>query len=606
MNLVTIVAYIIAIAVPVFTIYLFVMLDIFGTGKLSTILLCVGWGAVGAFLLAWTINNAVLNRGLAYETLTGGVAPTIEEILKSLILVYLVRQPRFRYIVDGAVYGIAVGIGFALSENLFIYLPGAGDAVLGTAISRTLSTSLMHATASGLVGISLGRLRRATSAGRNILPLLGIALAIGVHVLYNNLARQLEGIALLLVAIGIGLGGGVLIAWQISQGLADEKKRFAQTLGLNVGVSTGERKAVQQLGGTGIEQIFGELDEFFGGGNISQIRRLLVIQANIGILQNNLTGSQVSDRLRAAWEDEITTYREEIEQIRKALSAPVRLFLQSVFPGDDTAMQDALTEEIGRFDPTLVHTFDMFMRVSELAETFTPEQLAAMAERLHRIEIFKNVSLANLENLSRAISVQTTGDGQVLFDEGDEGDAMYLIEEGQIGIYVKDRTGQEKLLRTFQPGGVVGEFALLDGQPRSARAQASGQARVLALQREVFTMFIQSRPQVVLAMLQYLAEKVRYTTQSVEASVSWMTRIGQGDYQAITETSTGTAPAQGAAAVPDGSAAPVAGLEPADISEETPSLFESMFSRAAAALQQREDRIKSLSRIHLKPSRDSS
>jgi CRP-like cAMP-binding protein len=373
-----------------------------------------------------------------------------------------------------------------------------------------------------------------------------------------------------------------------------------------VGVSTGERKAVQQLGGAGIEQIFGELDDFFGGSNITQIRRLLVIQANVGILQNNLTGSQVSDRLRTAWEDEITAYREEIEQIRKELSASVRLFLQSVFPSDDAAMQDALTEEIGRFDPTLVHTFDMFMRVSELAETFTPEQLAAMAERLHRIEIFKNVSLANLENLSRAITVQTTGDGQVLFDEGDEGDAMYLIEEGQIGIYVKDQTGQEKLLRTFQPGGVVGEFALLDGQPRSARAQASGQARVLALQREVFTMFIQSRPQVVLAMLQYLAERVRYTTQSVEASVSWMTRIGQGDYQAVAETPTGAAPVQVETAVPDGSAAPVAGLEPADISEETPSLFESMFSRVAAVLQQREDRIRSLSRLHSKLARDSS
>ncbi len=119
-------------------------------------------------------TTRVLESGVNYETLTRITAPIIEEILKALILIYLIQHPRFRYIVDGAVYGIAVGIGFALSENLFIYLPGAGDAVLVTAISRTLSTSLMHATASGLVGISLGRLRRvhgparrASAAGRD-------------------------------------------------------------------------------------------------------------------------------------------------------------------------------------------------------------------------------------------------------------------------------------------------------------------------------------------------------------------------------------------------------------------------------------------------------
>lgn len=593
MHPVTLIAYFIAIAIPALTIYLFVLLDVFGTGKTSTILLCGGWGATGAFLLAWTINNAILNRGVAYETLTGGAAPIVEEILKSLVLIYLIRQPRFRYIVDGAVYGIAVGIGFALSENLFIYLPGAGQAVLGTAISRTLSTSLMHATASGLVGISLGRLRRATSAQRGILPVLGIGLAIALHAVYNNLAHQLAGITLLLVAIGIGIGGGAIIAWQISQGLADEKKRFAQTLGSNVGVSTGEREAVQRLGGAGIEQIFGELNEFFGDDRIAQIRRLLAIQANIGILQNNLS-SDVSERLRKAWEEEIAEYREEFERIRKELGASVWLFFQSVFPGDDLAMQTALKEEFAQFDPTLVHTFDMFMRVSELSQTFTSEQLTAMAERLSRIEIFKNVSLANLENLSRAIQVQSFDDGHILFDQGDVGSEMYLIEEGAIDIYVKDKTNQEKLLRTFSAGKVVGELALLDGQPRSARAQAHGLVRLLTLQREAFHMFIQSRPQVVIAMLQYLAGKTRDTTDSIEASVKWMKRIGQGDYPLMAEAAAAVSPVPVSAAKSQEAAAietPGVGLD-AEISEATPSLINGVFSKVASVLQQREDAIR--------------
>ncbi len=589
MSTVAIVAYLLTAGIAAFTIYLFVMLDVFGTGKASTILLCVAWGAIGAFFLAWTINNAVVARGVSHDMLTGRVAPIIEETLKSLILVYLIRRPRFRYIVDGAVYGIAVGIGFGLSENLFIYLPGAGDAVLGTAISRTLSTALMHATASGLVGISLGRIRRAPRNRGRIFPVFGIGLAIALHVAYNNLARQLQGPTLLLAAVGIGIGGGVLIAWQISQGLADEKRRFADSLGLNVGVSAGERKAVQQLGGASIEQIFDALGDFFGAKSIAQIRRLLVIQANVGILQNNLS-VPTSERLHKAWEEEIAEYRQEIESIRRELGPSVSLFLQNVFPHDDSAMQDALNAEMARFDPSLVHTFDMFMRVSELAETFSPEQLQTMAERLNRIEIFQNVSLANLENLSRAITVQTFADGAALFNEGDEGNAMYMIEAGQIDIFVTERGGQDKLLRELTPGNVVGEFSLLDGQPRSAGAKAHGPVRALALQREVFTMFIQSRPQVVLAMLQYLAGKVRYTTQSVETSVAWMARLESGDYPAVRPSVAETTPKP--PSPEQAGEVRAVELEPADITPETPVLVNSVFSRVADVIRQREAAIR--------------
>ena len=350
MSATTIIAYVIAIGIPAFTVYLFIALDVFGTGKLSTILWCMGWGAAGAFGLAYVLNTAMLDNGLSYDTLTRFAAPILEEVLKSLILIYLVQNPRFRYIVDGAVYGIAVGIGFGLSENVLIYIPSAGDAALGAAITRTLSTALMHATASGVIGISLGRWRRTTGNRRTVVLLSGWALAIALHIFYNNLVGKLSGMVLLLVAVGIGMGGGIFIATQISRGLAEEKKRFAETLGLNVGVSTGERKAVQQLGSSSMEGIFGELNQFFGGSNISDIRKLLVLQANVGILQNNLN-SPVSNRLREAWEEEIKELQGEIEALRKDLGKQVSSFLQSMFPMDDPEMQEALNQEMGRFRP---------------------------------------------------------------------------------------------------------------------------------------------------------------------------------------------------------------------------------------------------------------
>lgn len=568
---ITLTAYAIAIAVPFLTVFVFAKLDVFATAKPGTILLCMAWGATGAFGLAWGINNAALDQGLGYDTLSRIFAPISEELLKAVVLWALIFNPRFRYLVDGAVYGIAVGIGFALSENMFIYLPGAGDAVLSVALSRTLSTSLVHATASGVIGIGLGRMRRAVKSDWTLMLVVHIAIAIALHGVYNWMAGSVSGPILLLFAVGIGFGGGGVIGVQIFRGLGEEKKRFSETLGLEVDNFGGERQAVVRLGGAGIERVFGELSEYFGTKDVDLMRRLLALQANIGILRNNLNG-QASDRLRKAWQEEISELEAQVVEVRRALAPSARLFLGRVFPAGDEMLQDVLNEELAASDPTLVHYFDMFMRVSGLAETFTPDQLVEMAERLNRISIFRNVSLANLENLSRAIKVQEFEDGTMLFDQGVEGSAMYLIETGEIDIYVRETAEKQRHLRTFVPGQVIGEFSLLDGEPRSARAVARGHVRTLTLKREEFNLFIQSRPQVVFAMLQYLADKARHTTEAVEVAVKSMAQIGRGEYETLAAASQET----------------VVDLAPEDVTAETPEQVGMVFSAVAAEFQQRE------------------
>ncbi|KAB2860452.1 MAG: PrsW family intramembrane metalloprotease, partial [Anaerolineae bacterium] len=121
MDFSTLIAHVIAIAIPALTIYLFYAFDLYGTGRISTVLLSFGWGAIGAFGIA-NLTYELVFGGVQFEALTTRVAPTLEELLKSVVLVYLVYQPRFRYIVDGTIYGIAVGIGFAMSETIMIYL----------------------------------------------------------------------------------------------------------------------------------------------------------------------------------------------------------------------------------------------------------------------------------------------------------------------------------------------------------------------------------------------------------------------------------------------------------------------------------------------------
>ncbi len=490
MNISLVIAYVIAIAIPLFSVYLIFALDLFGTGKLSTVLVCALWGGIGAFGLAYPVNSTVM-MFVGYVTTMTLTGPIAEEILKSLVMYYFITRPSFRYVVDGAIYGFAAGIGFAVTENLF-YLSAHPEAGLSLALSRVLSTSLMHATTSALIGISLGHLRRSQSAARFAWALIGFVPAMVIHIVFNNAVNQVtNGTILLLIGIAIGMGGAALVALLISQGIAEEKRRFSETLGLGVGVSAAERKAVQELGGSKIEQALQELSEFFGDEKVALIRRLLVTQANIGILQNNLN-TPVSDRLRKAWQDEIAAKHAEIDTLRGELGVYVMTLLRGVFP-DDTTHNKTFQREFASSDLT-VHKFDLFMNASQLAGTVPSDELGRIADLLKQIDIFKEVSLPDLENLSRAITTRTFGDGDMIFEEGDPGDTMYLIEQGAIMLFNKVEGGTEHLLNTCYPGGMVGELGLLDGYPRSARARASGGLRVFILRREHFMMFIQSRP----------------------------------------------------------------------------------------------------------------
>src|SRR5579864_2849687 len=106
MTISTLVAFLVAIAIPIGAVYLIFTLDLFGTGKRSTILISLGWGALGAFTLAYILNSTILSY-ISYETAETFVGPIVEEILKASMLVYLITRPTFHYAVDGAVYGFA-------------------------------------------------------------------------------------------------------------------------------------------------------------------------------------------------------------------------------------------------------------------------------------------------------------------------------------------------------------------------------------------------------------------------------------------------------------------------------------------------------------------
>ena len=102
-------------------------------------------------------------------------------------------------------------------------------------------------------------------------------------------------------------------------------------------------------------------------------------------------------------------------------------------------------------------------------------------------------------------NVRTFSAGQFIFAEGDPDDEqMYAVLDGEVDI-----VRHQRVLETILPGGVFGEMALLDNQPRSASAIAKTDCRVAAIMEQRFTLVVSQNPPFALEMMRLLAERVR-------------------------------------------------------------------------------------------------
>ncbi len=139
-----------------------------------------------------------------------------------------------------------------------------------------------------------------------------------------------------------------------------------------------------------------------------------------------------------------------------------------------------------------------------------------IAQRLHEVDLFKEVHLEDLEALSERMKPEHFDRGQVLFSANDIGDTMYFIQKGRIRIYMQDEDGEELTLTHYGVNEIFGELSPIDGLPRSASAAAVEDLEVLALHREDFLDFLDERPQIGLAMMRSLSERLRNTTTYLE------------------------------------------------------------------------------------------
>jgi protease PrsW len=319
---------VIATLIPLVFLYIIYTLDLYKVGSFKTVITCFVWGGA-AFAGASVINRYLYtSRMVSRDNLVWFAGPVVEEILKALVLIYLVRRPNFTYFVDGAIYGFAAGIGFAIFEN-YQYILGSSEAGFGLAIGRVLSTNLIHASASALVGVALGLARFKHSIGRLGMLVGGLAAAMVLHSAFNNFVTRVESGLLLVYAAGLGFGGAGLIGLMIKRGLAEEKAWIEETLGIADRVTDREAAVVHRL--ANVDEILAPLAARFGDEKAEHIERFLVMQARLGILRKTLEKLN-DEKMRKAVEKQMDGLRVEMDNCRRSVGSYCMLYLRNIFP----------------------------------------------------------------------------------------------------------------------------------------------------------------------------------------------------------------------------------------------------------------------------------
>jgi CRP/FNR family transcriptional regulator, cyclic AMP receptor protein len=133
---------------------------------------------------------------------------------------------------------------------------------------------------------------------------------------------------------------------------------------------------------------------------------------------------------------------------------------------------------------------------------FRPRKTSPRMERLHTLSLFVNLTRAELQIVDGLLHERNYLAGEVIFDEGEEGQAIYIIAAGEVQIcrqedtdagaheqgasYPRRRQGDTGVVAQLGPGTFFGELALLDNSPRSAQARATSPCQLIVFFRDDF------------------------------------------------------------------------------------------------------------------------
>ena len=131
--------------------------------------------------------------------------------------------------------------------------------------------------------------------------------------------------------------------------------------------------------------------------------------------------------------------------------------------------------------------------------------------------IFEYFDDAAIAELDRVAQLRRWNAGEVMFQRGDAGDHVVAVIDGRVKLSLITQGGRELTLRQAGPGEILGEMALLDGEPRSADATAAIATTGRVILKDDFTRLLASFSELRTGLIAYLSRRLRETTDQLES-----------------------------------------------------------------------------------------
>jgi CRP-like cAMP-binding protein len=133
--------------------------------------------------------------------------------------------------------------------------------------------------------------------------------------------------------------------------------------------------------------------------------------------------------------------------------------------------------------------------------------------------LLRHLSRDELRRLAATTTLSNHSAGGVIFMKGDPGNSMIAVARGRVKICAHSSEGKELILNIVERGGLFGEIALFDGEPRTADAIALEETDLLSLDRSKFQPFLKENPDMALRLLAVVCKRFRETSEHLEDSL---------------------------------------------------------------------------------------
>ena len=139
------------------------------------------------------------------------------------------------------------------------------------------------------------------------------------------------------------------------------------------------------------------------------------------------------------------------------------------------------------------------------------------SDLLKTIPLFADLDEQDLETLANAKMTRRFQRNAIVLHEGDQSNALYIIDSGQVKVSRINEEGKEVVLCILAEGDHFGEMSLIDDQPRSASVITKTSCEFSLIRKQDFEKLLLQKPELALAMMRSLCYRLRLADRSIES-----------------------------------------------------------------------------------------